>query len=329
MVPVQIERLDALDQQLRSHERRFAWLDSAQQSLMVLLMNGAALIVLIVAVPRIDGILLATVALIMTAAFEALTPLGLVTAHLGADAAAGQRLFEVMDGIPPVLEPVTPASFPESTDLEFRHIMFRYAPDEPPVLNDFSLHIRAGERIAVLGESGVGKSSLVNLLLRFWDVDSGQITMGGVELRTLSQEELRTHFGVMSQRVTLFNTTILENIRIGRSSATDAEVIEACHKAQLVPFIEKLPAGYETQVGELGTRLSGGEAQRIALARVLLKNAPIYILDEATANLDVFTERALLETILDVTAGKTLLLLTHRRVLLGRMDQVIELGHVI
>lgn len=321
----QDQALEALNRQSSDHEERFSCLDSIQQGLMVLLLNGAALTVLIVAIPRLDGILLATVTLLIMAAFEAFTPLGLVTAHLGADVAAGRRLFEIMDSVPLVTEPANPIPFPKNYDLVFRNVTFRYSAEESPALENFSLTIRSGEHIAILGESGAGKSSLANLLLRFWDVESGHITIGGVELRELSSEQIRAHFGVLSQRATLFNTTILENIRIGRSDATNAEVSDAAQQAQLVPLIDKLTRGYETPVGELGTKLSGGEAQRVALARILLRDVPLYILDEATANLDVMTERALLETVLKVTAGKTLILLTHRRVFLERMDRVIEL----
>jgi ABC-type multidrug transport system fused ATPase/permease subunit len=186
-----------------------------------------------------------------------------------------------------------------------------------------SLEIPQGKRIAIVGASGSGKSTLVNLLARFWDVEAGQILLDGRDLRDYCQTDVRSVIGVMEQRTHLFNTTIRENIWIGRREASEAEMIEAAKSANIHDFIVSLPEGYATLVGENGVKLSGGERQRVALARVLLKNAPILVLDEPTANLDTVNERAILETILAQTGGKTLILLTHRRVLLDQMDAVV------
>ena len=195
-------------------------------------------------------------------------------------------------------------------------------PDEPLILDGVALRLDPGQRIAILGESGAGKSTLVNLLLRFWDYDTGRIELGGRDLRAYAQTDVRATFGVMTQRPYLFNTTIRENIRIARSDAPFEAVEAAARQAGIHDFIAALPDGYATLVGEDGSLLSGGERQRIALARVLLKDAPILILDEATANLDAVTERAVMQTILSVTTGRSLLIFTHRHVLLDRMDQV-------
>jgi ATP-binding cassette subfamily C protein CydC len=325
-MPDQLATLDDLNGQVVARERHFARWDGLQQGLITLLVNGTALAVLAVAISRVEGIFLATITLAIVAAFEPLMPLGSVAARIGSDATAARRLFEIVDAAPATVDPPAPLPVPATHTLVFDDVSFRYSADDPPALDHFSLEIEPGERVAIIGPSGSGKSTLVNLLLRFWDTQEGHITLGGQDLRSLAQADVRQVFGVMTQRTHLFNTTILENIRIGRSSAGDDVVIEAAQKAQLHDFVQALPEKYDTLVGEAGARLSGGEAQRIALARVLLKDAPIYLLDEATANLDVMTEKALLQTLLEVTAGKTLILLTHRRVFLDRMDRVITLA---
>ena len=160
------------------------------------------------------------------------------------------------------------------------------------------------------------------MLLRFWDYDTGQILLGGRELHHYSQTDIRNVFGVMSQRTHIFNTTIRENILIARKDASPEAVETAARQAQIHDFIQSLPEGYDTYIGEGGRSLSGGERQRIALARVLLKNASFLILDEATANLDVDTEYAVMDTVLNVAAGRSLLIFTHRHIFLDRMDQV-------
>jgi len=162
-----------------------------------------------------------------------------------------------------------------------------------------------------MGESGTGKSSLVNVLLRFWDYETGSVTIGGVDLKTIGHEDIRRTFGVMTQRTHLFNTTIKENIRIARKTASDDAVIEAAKAAQIHDFIHSLPDGYDTYVGENGAALSGGERQRIALARILLKDAPIWLLDEITANLDPITANRVIQTVMQAAQDKTIIVLTH------------------
>ncbi|MCA9905211.1 MAG: thiol reductant ABC exporter subunit CydC [Anaerolineae bacterium] len=320
-----LRHIDALSQQLAAEESRAAHSDALQLALSVGLTSAAALAVLAVAIPRIDGIYLATVTLATIAAFEAFTPLAQAAVNLGANAQAARRLFEIADLPPAVTDPAQPVASPATPTLDIRDLSFRYADDTPPILDGLTLTLQPGERVAILGESGAGKSTLVNVLLRFWDYDGGHIRLGGHELRDYSQADVRHLFGVLTQRTHLFNTTIRENIRIARSDAAPAAIEAAARQAQIHDFITSLPDGYDMLVGEDGAQLSGGERQRIALARVLLKAAPILILDEATANLDPVTERAVLETILRVTAGRGLIMFTHRRVLLEQMDRVYSL----
>lgn len=320
-----LEAIHAESRALASHEIRVARWDALQMGLGVAVANGAALAVLITAIPRVDGLYLATLTLATIAAFEAITPLAQAAVHLGANMSAARRLHEIITAPPAVTPPLKALPAPTEGSVTLAGVTFRYAPDAPPVLRDFSLSVGAGERIAILGASGAGKSSLVNVLLRFWEYQGGRVTVGGRDLRGLAFEDVRAHFSVMTQRTHLFNTTLRENIRIARPDASDAEVEAAAQRAQIHDFIARLPDGYDTLAGENGAKLSGGERQRVALARALLKDSPVLVLDEATAHLDAVTERAILETVLDVTRGRTLIMLTHRRALLDRMDRVYRL----
>ncbi|MEO8612041.1 MAG: thiol reductant ABC exporter subunit CydC [Chloroflexota bacterium] len=318
----QLNRIQSLNQQLMQEERRTVHSDALQLAFSVFLTSGAALAVLAIAIPRIDGLYLATVTLATFAVFEAFTPLAEAAVFLGANSQAARRLFEIADMPPVITDPESPAVIPSKPLLEIRDLSFRYAPDALRILDSLSLDLHPGQRITILGESGAGKSTLVNILLRFWDYEGGDICLGGHNLRDYSQTDIRTIVGVMTQRTYLFNTTIRDNIRIASSNATAETVEAAARQAEIHDFIMSLPDGYDTLVGENGAQLSGGERQRIALARVLLKDAPIVILDEATANLDAVTERSVMETILRVTTGRSLLILTHRHIFLDQMNQV-------
>ena len=288
-------------------------LDGLQNGLSVLLVNMAAVAVMWIAIGRVDGVMLAALVLGTIAAFEAITPLALAGQHLGQELTAAGRVFEVIDSTPTVPEPVQPAVRPSTApDLKLEDVSFRYAAEERPVYTDFSLNLPYGTKLLLTGESGVGKSSLINILLRFADYETGHITLGGTDLRVLAQEDVRQMFGVMTQRTHLFNTTIGENIRIGRTSASDEEVEAAAQAAHVHDFILSLPDGYDTFVGEGGTLLSGGERQRIALARMLLKDAPIWLLDEITANLDPITATNVFHAVLTAGANRTLIVMTHR-----------------
>lgn len=318
-------RLEALTEAVAHQQRNLNRIESLQAGAMVVLVNGAALAVLAVALAYVEGIYLAALTLGVFAAFEALMPLPLAAAQWNSSLSAARRLIDLTSTAPLVRDPAEPTPLPRSFAIEFSHVTFRYAPDSPTVFEDLDLTVRQGEWIAILGSSGSGKSTLVNLLARFWDYAHGSIRMGNTELKDLAQADVRQMIAVMSQQTTLFNTTILENIRIALPTASDSQVIEAAKRAQIHTFIESLPQGYHTLVGENGAALSGGERRRVALARVLLKNAPILILDEPTAHLDTPTERAILQTIFDNLNGQTLILLTHRRTLLERVGRVYRL----
>jgi ATP-binding cassette subfamily C protein CydC len=188
-----------------------------------------------------------------------------------------------------------------------------------------------GKKVAIVGPSGAGKSTLANLLLRFWNAPPGSICLGGRDLLEVPEETARSMVSVISQQTYLFNATIRENLLLANPAANQAEMEQAARQAEIHAFIARLPKGYETMTGERGLRLSGGERQRLAIARALLKDAPLFLLDEPTANLDPLTERLILENIFALAKDRSLLLITHRLVGLENMDEIFVLdnGHVV
>jgi ATP-binding cassette subfamily C protein CydC len=234
------------------------------------------------------------------------------------------RLFELMDQ-EPVVKDTGGAPVPGlKPSLAFQDVRFGYQSGNE-ILRGVSFDLQPGEHVALVGTSGAGKSTIVNLLLRFWDATGGDIRIGGRSIRELPLEQLRDMVAVVSQRNYTFNTTIGDNIRMGKPDATQAEVEEAARRANLKAWIDSLPQGYDTPVGEMGTKISGGQRQRIAIARALLKNAPILILDEATSNLDVETEREVNAAIRELQAGRTTLTIAHRLSTVQSADRILVL----
>lgn len=214
---------------------------------------------------------------------------------------------------------------PKGYDIAFEHVGFAYNSGET-VLKDVSFTAKQGEVTALIGPSGGGKSTAVKLAARFWDAEQGRITVGGVDISTVDPEELLTAYSIVFQDVTLFHNTVMENIRIGRKTATDAEVMEAAKAAMCDGFIQKLPQGYQTVIGENGSTLSGGERQRISIARALLKDAPIILLDEATASLDAENETEVQQAISRLVKRKTVLIIAHRMRTVENASQIVVLS---
>ncbi len=222
-------------------------------------------------------------------------------------------------------------------EIVFERVTFGYGrSDAAPVLDNLSLQIRAGERVGLVGRSGAGKSTLVNLLLRFHDLESGRILIDGQDIAQLTQESLRAAIGMVTQDTSLLHRSIAANIRYGRPSASDAQLIDAARKAQAHGFIQQLRdwrghSGYAAHVGERGVKLSGGQRQRIALARVVLKDGPILVLDEATSALDSEVELAIQDELLGLMEGKTVIAIAHRLSTIARMDRlvVLEAGRIV
>jgi ABC-type multidrug transport system fused ATPase/permease subunit len=201
----------------------------------------------------------------------------------------------------------------------------RYAPGEPPALDGFTLKLDPGRRIALVGPSGAGKTTVTNLLLRFLDPERGRVTLAGSDLRAYRQEDVRSAIAVAGQDAHLFSTTIRDNVRLARPGASDQEVEQALDAARIGDWVRSLPEGLDTLVGEEGRELSGGQRQRIALARALLADAPVLVLDEPTAHLDEPTAERLLEDILSASGERSVLLITHRPEGLDLVDEVVVL----
>ena len=217
----------------------------------------------------------------------------------------------------------------QNADIAFRDVTFSY--DTVPVLRNISFSIPQSSTTAIIGPSGSGKTTICNLIARFYDVDSGEVTVGGEDVRNMTCDSLLRNISMVFQKVYLFHDTVENNIRFGNPNATQEEIIEAAKKAQCHDFITALPDGYETVIGEGGSTMSGGEKQRISIARAILKNANIVILDEATASIDSENEHLIQQAISELTIGKTVIVIAHRLATIEHADQilVIDKGQVV
>ncbi|WP_026657732.1 ABC transporter ATP-binding protein [Butyrivibrio sp. AC2005] len=248
------------------------------------------------------------------------------TEQLQKGAAGFQRFRDVMDVVPEIVDAPDAAELTSCKgDVDYENVSFAYDDEEERVLDNINLHVDAGKKVAIVGPSGGGKSTLCSLLPRFYDVSKGAVKIDGKDVRTLTQKSLRGVIGIVQQEVYLFNGTIRENIAYGRQGATLEEIKDAAKKADLDEFISSLPNGYDTLVGERGARLSGGQKQRIAIARVFLKNPPILILDEATSALDNESERYIQESLDRLAVGRTTITIAHRLSTIRNADEIIVL----
>lgn len=248
--------------------------------------------------------------------------------HISIQKALGAtfKIFELLDVEPDIKDAPDAADLKRSRgEIEFDNVTFTYSKDRAPALRGISLHIEPGKSYALVGASGAGKSTMFSLLLRFYDPDSGCIRVDGRDIRTLSQKSLRKQIGIVSQDTFLFHETILENIRYGRLDATDEEVYEAARLAYAHDFILAQPLGYETMVGDKGCLISGGQQQRLAIARALLRNAPILLLDEATSALDSEAEKEIQAALEQLAAGRTVIAIAHRLSTILKADQIVAM----
>jgi thiol reductant ABC exporter CydC subunit len=319
------------DRSLARIARRDAFAAGVADGLGILVAGATLVGVLAVAVAAhsvgdLDRVLLAVLALLALSSFEAVAPLAVAARELTGTLAAGRRVLELVEREPTVQDPASPVP---STSLEptltFEGVTARYGPVGAPVLDGFDLSLPAGRKVALVGPSGVGKTTVVNLVLRFLDPVRGRVTLGGYDLRDLRQEDVRRLVAVAGQDSFLFSTSIRENVRLARPDASDEEIERALRQAQLWDWVSSLPEGLHTLVGEEGRKLSGGQRQRVALARAFLADAPSLVLDEPTSHLDPETAEALVEDVLLTAEGRSVLLVTHRPEGLALVDEVVAL----
>ncbi len=243
-----------------------------------------------------------------------------------------ERFTEIMDVMPQINDrPDAKDLVVTKGDIEFRDVSFRYEGEDEKVLDHFSMKIDGGKRIAIVGESGAGKTTAVSLLARFYEKDGGEITIDGTDVDCVTQSSLRNAIGFVQQDVFLFDASIRENLSYGRPGATDEEIWDALRKAHLEKFVLSLPAGLDTEVGERGTRLSGGQKQRLSIARVFLKNPPILVFDEATSSLDTESEALIQDAFNRLSVGRTSIVIAHRLSTIIDSDEiyVIDKGKVV
>ncbi len=325
-----LEDVRAADRELERDARRDSLVAGLGSGLLVLAAGLTTVGVLAAAVSAhsggdLDRVLVATVTLLALASFEGVVTLPAAARELSATVAAGRRVLELIDTPPVITDPTSPAmtpAWPVAVALE--RVTARYTPHGPPVLEGFDMRIEPGRRIALVGESGSGKTTVTNLLLRFLDAEAGRVTIGGQDIRGMRQESVRATFALAGQEAHVFNSTIRENLLLAKPDAGDAALTEALRRARLAEWVGTLPLGLDTLVGEEGSRLSGGQRQRLVLARALLVDAQVLILDEPTAHLDVETAEELLRDVFASTQ-RSILLITHRREGLDLVDEVIGL----
>jgi len=329
-------RLDAVSREVITRQQAMSRIEGLSAGAVGLCANLSLFGVLWLGIPLVQaGTLpspqLAMLALFALAAFEAVAPLPLAFQHLESTLTAARRLFAVVDAEPAVSDPPGPSPRPVRHDIEIRGLRFAYPDAHQPALDGLDLDVPQGSRTAIVGATGSGKTTLFNLLLRFWVPDAGEIRLGGAALADFRGEDLRQRIALVSQHTHLFDASIRENLLLAAPDAPQGLLEQACRTAQIHDFIAALPDGYDTWAGETGVRLSGGQGRRIAIARALLRDAPVLLLDEPTEGLDAGTERALMDALRILMSGRTVLMITHRPAALVDMDQILVLhqGRVV
>ena len=324
------QRMDLIHEENRAlvkPQRHQNHIDAASTALTGLFSQLTWLTMIVIAIGLVQsGILngpeLVMLAFFGMASFEAVATLPIAFRALGETRSAARRILDLVDAEPTVIEPLNPAANPQQFDIQFDRVCLTYPGSNQPALRDVTFNLEQGQKLAIRGASGSGKTSLTQLLLKFWAPDSGQIAIGNTNLGDLSGDTVRELCAVVSQQVHLFNTTLAANLYLAKPNATQEELLNACRAAAILDDILALPDGFETEVGEAAARLSGGQIRRIGIARALLKDAPIVILDEPTEGLDAATEREVTQALERLLSGRTALIITHRPHLLTLADQV-------
>jgi thiol reductant ABC exporter CydC subunit len=327
-----VRALDDRDRELSRPARSDALAEALASTLGGVLAGAGLIAVLAVGIAAVHagslaGVLLAALAFLALGAYEGVAPLPAAARSLRACATAARRLQEVCSRRPAVVDPPVPRRCGGGGELRVEGAAFRYSPDGPWLLRDLELSLAAGERVALVGANGAGKSTLAELLVRFHDPERGRITLDGIDVRELAQEDLRRAVLLCGQDARLFNTTVRENLLLARRDASERELEDALACVELDAWVERLPAGLDTLVGADGELVSGGQRQRIALARALLCDARFVILDEPTAHLDAALARRVMQRVLRACGDRGTLVITHDAGLLAEdWDRIVCVG---
>lgn len=324
------ETLDATESEWQEAQRRQAGLTALSQGVMMLISGMAVVLMLWMAAGGVGGntqpgALIALFVFCALAAFEALAPVTGAFQHLGQVIASARRVTDLTEQQPDVVFTDGATTAPTQTAVTFNNVSFRYSRQAQPALNQVSLTLNAGERVALLGRTGCGKSTLLQLLTRAWDPQSGEITLAGRPLTQYSEEALRASMSVVPQRVHLFSATLRDNLLLAAPQASDAKLADTLRQVGLDKLLEE--SGLNSWLGEGGRQLSGGELRRLAIARALLHDAPMMLLDEPTEGLDAETEQQILALLDKVTANKTVLMITHRLRGLADFNQIVVMDN--
>ena len=326
----ELERIEETDRSLGRLARRHGGIAALGDALVLFASSLTLVAVLAVTTGAVsDGLLggvwLGMLALLALSSFEAVRPLPIAAQQFGAVESSAERLFELADRPAPVREPEQPLPVPETGTLRLEDARLRYAPHLPWVLDGASLELRPGRKVALVGESGAGKTTIAGVLVRFLELDGGRATLNGSDLGDYAQDDVRCLVALAGQDAHLFSTNVRENVRFARPGSSDEEIAAALRRAGVWDWVSSLPAGLDTYVGETGDQVSGGQRRRIALARAFLSGAPLLILDEPTAHLDRATAEAILNDLLAAPGDVGLLVITHDELMLDRFDQVLRL----
>jgi thiol reductant ABC exporter CydC subunit len=325
------EAVAELDRELAALTRRDALRAGLADALVTLAAGLTTAAVLAAAVRAraggsLDPVLVATVTLLGLASFEAVTPIPSAARELAVIGAAGRRVLDLTSRRPVITDPAAPLpSPPRDGTIELAGVTARYPGSPRPALEQVDLRLEPGRRVALVGPSGSGKTTVTNVLLRFLDPEAGALLIDGRDARDHRQSHVRAMFSLAGQGAHLFNSTIRQNLLLARPDATDDELRAALARARLAAWVDRLPDGIDTLVGEEGRRLSGGQRQRLVLARALLRDAPVLVLDEPTAHLDAATAEALMADVFSAAGDASVLLITHRSEGLDAVDQVVVL----
>ena len=325
-----VERIERADGELVRLACRDALAAGVADSLTTLVAGATTVGVLAAAVAaheagNLDRVLVAALTLLALASFECVAPLPHAARQLAATLTAARSVLELLDREAAFADPARPLAAPgRAPVVALDGVTAAYA-NEPPVLRRLDLRLDPGRRLALVGPSGAGKTTIVNLLLRFLDPVEGRVTIDGLDAREYRQEDVRATFALAGQDAHLFDASIRANVLLARPDASDQELAVAVERARLADLVATLPDGLDTIVGEQGRQLSGGQRQRLVLARALLSEAPVLVLDEPTAHLDPATAERLMDDVLDAATDRTVLLITHRPEGLSRMDEIVAL----